>query len=164
MGQIKDKLMKAIIATENELKSRKNMKILAEMSAEIVRDRTRVLGKGVQKRGGYRKDLAPLTKSTIEKRRRNKKLHPSTSPSRSNLTETGQMLDGLYGKSDRKGEGEIAIKSRRKGTTKTNDEVAFFVSGKRPFLDLSSAELKKLEDYTEDKSEKLYEKNLKKLT
>lgn len=159
MNQI-DKIAKALIKAENEIKSAKNMQVITQISVEMIQERVRDRGKGVANRGGNEHNLAPLKPSTIKARSR-KKLHPKTSPARSNLTETGQMLDALRAKGIRKGVGRITINPKRRGTTITNDEVSFFVSGKRPFMDLSKSELARLTKITAEKTTKLYKKFLK---
>lgn len=161
-----EKIRLALVKAADEIQNRKNMKELAQISAEMVRERTRK-GKGVSRRGSFVHNLADLEDSTIRRRERIK-LHPETGPSKSNLTETGQMLDALYGKSKKKGHGDIAIRSKRKkkkGQKKeiTNDEVAFFVSGKRPFIDLSNKEVNKLSKITAEKTQKLVDKFLKQI-
>lgn len=154
-----DKILEALRKAEDEVKSTNSMQKIAQVSAEMVRDRVRNEGKGVTSRGATQHNLAPLMPSTIRNRMR-KSLHPSTSPARSNLTESGQLLDALHGKGVRKGVGEIALKSRRSGSRLTNDEVAFFVSGKRPFIDLSAKEIKALEEATADKTQRLFDQYL----
>lgn len=152
-----DKIANALKKTEQEVKSIKSMKDISEKAAEMVRTRVRERGMGVSKRGGSEVKLAPLAASTIKQRKR-KRLHQKTSPSKSNLTETGKMLDALYGRSTRTGKGEISIKSRRSGSSITNDEIAFFVSGKRPFIDLSNKEIKDLEKIVEEKTTEIFNK------
>lgn len=134
-----DKAIQRAIKTASK---RKNMKVIAEHEAGIIRDRTRK-GYGVLQRGKAKHKLKRLALST-KRARRKKRLHPSTSPDRSNLTETGQMLNALYGRSDRAGEMKVAVRSKRRGTSKTNDEVVFFTSGDRPFLELSTKELREV--------------------
>jgi hypothetical protein len=157
-----DKIYKALRKAENEIKSRSNMKAIAQVSAEMIKDRTRFKSKGVEYRDGPEHKLARLELSTIKARRR-KKLHSSTTPEKSNLTESGQLLDALYGKGIKKGVGIVGIKSSRKKSELTNDEVAFFVSGKRPFIDLSKKEITKLIKITDKKTNVLFEKHLRNL-
>jgi len=127
-------MQKAIDAALHRSKMKEN----AELMAKLIKERTRK-GGGVKKVGGNVSKLRALAPSTIASRRR-KKLHSATSPGKSNLTETGQMLDALYGVGIKKGEGSVRIRPNRKGGGITNDEVAFFVSGARPFVDLSKGE------------------------
>jgi hypothetical protein len=63
-------------------------------AVEIVRKRTR-LGYGVTKQFGERGKLAPLSPNYVEQRRMFNQLAAYTTPKKSNLTRTGQMLESL---------------------------------------------------------------------
>ena len=78
-----------------DLVSSSSMKVLGELGVERIRKRTQ-LGKGVSFDGGPESKLQDIADSTIKKRKKTKKkgkLSKNTSPKRSNLTETGQMLE-----------------------------------------------------------------------
>ena len=64
---------------------------IGKMSALQIAKRTR-LGYGVS--DGKKEKLAPLKPSTVKARKR-KRLHSETSTKKSNLTETGQMIDSI---------------------------------------------------------------------
>ena len=118
-------------------------------------ERTRGEGKGVKIRGGNRQPLKSLAQSTIRSRRY-KKLHVSTSPETSNLTETGKMLDDLTYKTFVRKDAihfEIYFRSR------AMDIRATWVSKDRPFLELGKAELREISQI----AEKLIENELKNL-
>lgn len=157
-----DPILSALKRAERETKSVRNMKKYNQTAAELIRERVRVSKKGVLQEGGNEFPLKKLATSTIKSRKK-KKLHSKTTASTSNLTESGQLLDALYGKGIRSGVGEVAIRKRRKGTRTTNDEVAFFVSGDRPFLDLSRRELKIIEKKSGDTYERALTRILRNL-
>lgn len=119
-------------------------KKILPMIKEIILSRTRGEGKGVNREGGNRTKLAELEESTIRKRSR-LQLHSETSPSRSNLTETGKLLDSMSLSFDGKNI-TVSFKGSRKRGNKTvrNQDIAEYVSVKRPFANLGKVELKKL--------------------
>ena len=66
---------------------------LAKDLVEYIKLRTREEGDGTKGK------LDPLSKKYIEYRaKKSNRLHPDTTPSKSNLTATGQMLDALRGR------------------------------------------------------------------
>jgi hypothetical protein len=73
-------------------------------------------------------------------------LHPGTSPKKSNLTRSGQLLDseGVT----KVGYGTVSVgPSGSRADGKTNQEIAGYVSeGGRPFNHLSKVEIKRLQD------------------
>jgi hypothetical protein len=82
----KDRILKRL----NDIDLRVQMKDVPE----IIKKRTRK-GYGITKKNdGEWTQLKELAESTIEARK-SKKLHKDTKPSKSNLTETGQLLDGI---------------------------------------------------------------------
>lgn len=99
-------------------------------------------GSGVNK--GNKEKLKPLSQSYIEYRKKNKPQGKFASPTRSNLTNTGQMLDNF----------EISVEglttlvtiasNGRTDSKLTNAMVAEFVSKERPFMDLSQSEMRLL--------------------
>ena len=156
---LKGQIEKAI----EECFSRKNMQEIADFSASLIRVRTG-LGFGVDAQGQSRKRLAPLADKTISARQR-MQLSGKTSPSRSNLTETGQMLEGVQGRVTGPRTAVIEIVGNRKEDSSiSNDDVREFnenpkptrklKSGKtiqvnkppRKFFNFSNLELKQIED------------------
>jgi len=67
-----------------------------------------------------------------------------TTPNKSNLTFSGQMLESMKILKIKKNSVLISPKGRRRKSQLTNEEVAERVSGKRPFNNLSDLEIKKL--------------------
>lgn len=129
-----------------------------EASVLIVR-RTRS-GQGVANDGGAERDLRPLSKSYIEKRKR-AKLSAFTSPRKSNLTFTGEMLGSLVPTKRGNGRWVLTFEGRR-DDGHTNAEVARYVSGARPFLYLSRDELARLEKSYRRNFASLVKRQLKK--
>lgn len=125
--------------------SQSKMQELINFLAGEVKKRTR-LGYGVDSPGANRKGLKALSPNYIKKRRLDKKrgrLHPDTTPSKSNLTRTGQMLNSLQGKAQSGRKGIINLKASR-NDGKTNPEIAGYNEEKgRKFMNLSNLELKR---------------------
>lgn len=76
-----------------EVTSISSMKEIGDTLTEEIYRRTK-LGYGVQDSGGQQSKLKPLTDS-YKKQRKYKPLAPDTTLSKSNLTQTGEMLDDL---------------------------------------------------------------------
>lgn len=145
-------LLKKKIEVKLRLAQAKAAKALAETIPEVIKLRTRQEGEGVS---GALKDLED---STIKYRERySDNLHPDTSPRKSNLTSTGQLIDAIQGKSAGS-KVKIDIKGgKRKGelsggrSKKTNKEVRKYVEDSgREFLELSNAERKEAEELAKD--------------
>jgi len=110
----------------------------AQDAREIIYDRTKA-GRGVSEMGGTAVSLRPLAPATVARRERIK-MHASTSPRTSNLTETGQMLEDMQAKK-RGGFHLIGFRTSRSAKV-----AGFAHEGGRPFLFLAAAELKVLAD------------------
>lgn len=80
----------------DELVSPKTLKTVGDFEADLVKRRSR-LGYGVPQDGGGKQKFKELAPSTIKARKR-KKLAGETTPKKSNLTETGQLLNDLVSK------------------------------------------------------------------
>ncbi len=126
-----------------ELRKASNLKVIAEDTAADVKKRTR-LGNGVAKHGGKKFKLAPLKDKTVD-RREFIDLSDMTKPTRSNLTETGKMLDSLVGKSSKGNiKIEISDNERAKIAASHHKHSAKSKRVARPFMFLSNMELKRL--------------------
>jgi hypothetical protein len=123
---------------------------LAPVIVDVVRLRTREEGIGTDG------PLKKLEDSTIETRERySSNLHPDTSPSKSNLTATGQLLDALRGIASQ-GKVTVDIKptsrkaelsGKKSKKTLTNNDVREYVEDNgREFLKLSDAENKEVRE------------------
>ena len=137
-------IKRAILRIVDKLREQKYISDLAKDAAEIIRKRTR-LGFGVGSDGAPRHKLPALKPSYVRQRERFRRLSGNTRPGKSNLTRTGQLLDSLRGRYKSKGKGEVYVQSNR-DDGKTNDEIAFHVSGKRPFAHLSNSEINQLKN------------------
>lgn len=121
-----------------------NMKKLAKEASRDMKKRTR-RGIGVNENEGSELVLKPLKPITIELRRDLQlkgKLRNETSPEKSNLTRTGQLVDSIQGTAHKKGIGRIFLNSIRFNSKKNNRQVASELSeGGRKFFNLSRKEV-----------------------
>jgi hypothetical protein len=125
----------------DEFSSVETMRKIGEYTAERIKLRTK-LGKGVEKTGADPAPLKKLSEGYVKTRKRKKAELEETSPAKSNLTFTGQMLNALKLLQALPARAIVGIESsKRESSNLTNDEVAGFVSKDRPFLNLSKAEL-----------------------
>lgn len=115
--------------------------------ADDIARRTR-LGFGVKKSGQLRQKLKPLTPKYKDFRKKNKrKLYSLTTPKKSNLTFTGQLLNSLKARSEGIGRVTVFFKGTHKnldGSKMPNGLLANYVSKKRPFLGPSNREIQRL--------------------
>ena len=132
--------VKSVEKTIDESLSRKQLTVLGKATLAIIYKRTKK-GIGVNKTGqvgGARKRLKALEKSTNSKAKIPSKTYiQPTSPRKSNLTFSGQLLDSLKVKkiSARKKSFVISPEGKRKGSSLANFEVAEFVDQNgRPFF------------------------------
>jgi hypothetical protein len=157
-----DSFKKSFEQAMRELSSKENMRRLGEIAADMIRTRTR-LGYGVKRPGASREKLEKLAEATKESKRRKRKrgdLSDQTTPTRSNLTDTGQLLDSLQVTDVKEGEVTIGPKGRRSDGM-TNEEVGSFVTENgRPFNNLSDVEEKRIAE----EFRKQVQKSLEKLT
>ena len=89
-----------------------------------------------------------MSENYVEFRKQNKrKLYNLTSPKKSNLTFTGQLLNSLTAKSERIGKVTLFFKGKHNnldGSTMDNGLLANFVSKNRPFLGPTNREMQRL--------------------
>lgn len=184
-SEIFAKVSKNLLKITSELAQRQPMKLIVKEAEIIIRRRT-LLGFGVSSPGGPRSKLDKLSETYKEQRRgkviffRDKdgrvrrvptsskfksriKLSEKTTPGKSNLTLTGQMLASLRGKVTGLGKGIIEpTGSRTEGMT--NKQIATFVQENgRVFMNFSNNEIRQLQIFVEDLSLKLAKKNLTKI-
>lgn len=121
----------------------KQAKTYGQLAVKTIVDRTRK-GKGLN--GDKLQKLDRLSDSYIETRKRYRKnLSKTTSPRKSNLTATGQMLRSLTFRSKNR-KIELFFKGRRrreltgKGSGRRNVDVASFANLFRPFFGLTKRE------------------------
>jgi len=131
------------------------MKAMGEESVNLIRVRTR-LGWGVEKSGQKRQRLISLTAPYIKQRKRYRaSLSQFTRPGqkKSNLTLTGDMLDSMKVTKAKRTQVVIGFPKRKhlpfpkdsKARSRpTIEKVAAFTAKRRPFLNLTDLEERKL--------------------
>lgn len=143
------KIQEIAIKIEKSVKDiEKNSFEYSEMLADDIRKRVR-LGYGVSGDGLPRKKLKAITAQTIKARQRLKdknKLHPMTSPGRSNLTRTGQLTDAIVAKKDSKKRIAVEIEENRDDGVLNSDIVLGQENEGRPFFYVTDLEKKRLFD------------------
>ena len=115
---------------------------LGNQLAEDIRDRTRK-GYGTTTNGGEKQRLAALS-DEYKKQRRRMPLHTDTSPNKSNLTQTGSMLDSLQFNKTGKNEGLVTPTGYDNKGVSNRDKADYVSDQGRPFLFASKAEEKRL--------------------
>jgi len=147
MSAVKDitKIIKDIRGAIADMGAKKQLLPMGKEAVRLISIRTR-LGYGVRREGAKRQKLKSLAPSYIEYRKKNRaKLSEFTRFRKSNLTFTGQMIDRLDVK--RSTGLKVTLGWRldsRYDTSLRNSEVAELVSKRRPWLNLTDLELKKL--------------------
>lgn len=129
------KVMKALENIQKEVE--KDFIDVGEEAVELIKKRTR-LGYGVEDQGKSKTKLKRLSPEYIDQRKRKKPTGPST-PAKSNLTDSGDMLDALEAKEKQGNKVEIGFKNSKE------EKKAKYVSEDRPFNNLSKAEVKQLQ-------------------
>lgn len=123
--------------------SKKEMQKIAEDLADTVRVRAQ-LGGSVSDTGRSKKPFKKLNPSYVAQRRKFDGLSDKTTPNKSNITRTGQLIESLQGIGKNAGF-SIVPKGGRTDSNLSNEDVARYVDANgRPFLNLSDVELKKL--------------------
>jgi len=161
MGSVKDFEQK-IKALMFELGSTARMRTYADEAAKLVKLRTR-LGYGVAQPEAERtplKKLSPWYKKIRQRLASRGELSSQTSVGKSNLTQTGQMLDSIKTTYSTQGLAIYRPTGIRKDGLK-NVEVAGSVSRNgRPFLELSKIEVKRVSVLIEEELRKLIKRLL----
>jgi hypothetical protein len=120
-------------------------KLYCQQAREIILART-IAGYGVNKDGGRKSPLKPLSANYIIHRQRNKsRLASYTRPSKSNLTFSGELLSMLREKRNRPGNWRLVFQGNHEGGI-SNAKLAQYVSRDRPFLNLDRSEIQELEE------------------
>ena len=128
--------------------SKKEVGQICAFAVDLIVKRTR-RGFGVKQSGGNVTRLKALSSSYIKARQSARsRLSRFTSPSKSNLTFTGQMLSSISVVKTKQSRGQVACtigaSPNRRRDGKTNEEIAALVSIDRPFLNLGKTELKEV--------------------
>ena len=119
------------------------LRMIGEEAIRLIVQRT-LQGFGVAEDGGSRERLKPLSPEYVEFRRRySSELSGETSPTKSNLTLSGQMLESMQVLQVGNGRVTVGPKGSRSGpfaSDLSNDELARIVQRVRPFNHLSKQE------------------------
>lgn len=137
-----NKFIKQIEETVGRAVAPEEMRPLGEFSIGLIVKRTR-LGYGVDTELGAKTRLKPLSQRWIDHRRQFDGLSEMTTPSRSNLTFTGQLLNSTRVLSVRQGYVLLGPIGSRTGSPLTNIQVALQQQKQgRIFMNLSELEYK----------------------
>lgn len=140
-----DKFAKELEAAMGELISKVTsnsfLKEVGVMACDLIRKRTR-LGFAVREQQGSKEKLKTLTDPYVKFRKKSKPPGP-TSPGKSNLTYTGQMLNSL--------EPKVVGNSVLIGFSneEARQKAEWVTDGGRPFMSLSKAEVKQIQQKLE---------------
>lgn len=145
-----DKVMKKLESIKKKLTSKDSLEEIGDEAVVLIKKRTRA-GYGVDSKGSTKQKLKKLSTPYINQRKKKKPSGPTT-PSKSNLTSSGDMLDDLTPKSPKQGKVEIGFKDK-----KSRDK-AKYVSKDRPFNNLSGPELKQMKAFIQKIVNKLLKK------
>lgn len=156
------KLSKEIASSIDKTFDAKFMREVGEEAKRLIFLRTK-LGYGVDKQGGQKQKLKALSPFYVELRKllaKDGDLHSSTTPKKSNLTNTGQMLDSLKIKRAVNGLVWLGPMGYR-DVGLTNEEVANRVSKDRPFMFLSDLEEKKIRRFAQNNFTSVFKQRFK---
>jgi len=133
-------LIKKLVQIEVELQKPEIHKNFMLQAKEQIYKRVKVFGKGLTNDGKLTTRLKELSPAYIEQRKKNPPKGIYGTPKKSNLTNTGEMLEAIEGKTI-KGGFELSINNNTRKDGKTNKEVAKHVAENgRPFFGLSESE------------------------
>lgn len=148
-------LKKALGQALAEVSQTKNMAAIGEELAEQIRVRTR-LGNGLDKNKGEPTKLKPLSPGYINERKTMEDLSPLTTPKRSNLTQTGKMLDDLTASSPAPGKVTLLFKD---ADSKTKADANAKMG--RPFMAISRVQIQRLTNNLKVQLKEILKKYLK---
>lgn len=147
---MKSKVLDKILGKINKIVNGVNLKPYAKETAERITRRTRT-GQGLKEteRGSKRESLKNQRDLTIEYKKARKKSprlnRKLTSPSKNNLTHTGQMLDSIRGTAQ--GKNIVIDMKENRDDGKTNKDIMNYQQDQgRHFFELSNKEVKDLRD------------------
>lgn len=154
-GQGFDKVKLDAVKKVTDSIKKNDLQRLGDFVADMIRKRTR-LGYGVSETGGERSKLKELKgrpkpySSTIRGReylKENGELSSLTTPTKSNLTATGRMLDSIKAIVRGLGVTILIPNSSRPDSKATNRDIAKWNEEKgRPFFNLSGSEIRQLKN------------------
>ncbi len=137
-----------------EMTSKTNLRVLGEDAKKLIQKRTR-LGGGVKRSEGPRVPLKNLSKDYRKQRKRLKKkgkLDRTTTPAKSNLTQTGQMLKDIRAQVKR---GFIRLNFRDRFS---KQKAKWTQNAGRDFFNLTKAEVRQLRKKLRLKLEQILKK------
>jgi len=127
--------------------SNRELRAIGKFAIDIIAKRTRN-GFGVKQAGGPQTRLKKLSSTYIDYRKANRrKLDPTTTPGKSNLTFTGILLRSLRVVNVNEAQQTLAINAnnvKRKGGVRNREIADFQAEQGRIFLNLSRSELLKI--------------------
>lgn len=130
-----DAIRKRVELVLQQVQTEENLGALGKVIAEQIKKRTR-LGYGVEEQGDPQQKLKALSDDYKDWRKKNKgKLSSATTVSKSNLTQTGEMLDSIQSRVE--GKSIILYFS----TAFARAKARWVTDGGRPFFTLSGAEI-----------------------
>lgn len=144
------KRMNGLFRGRNKQTQKKLLKSMGLETIDIIVTRTR-RGFGVKRTGGNRRKLKKLSPGYIKHRQRNRNLLSRfTSPGKSNLTFTGQMLESV--KIIKANDSEFILgPSGRRSDGKRNADVGRWVTEQgRPFMNLGRKEITDLQKFVRE--------------
>lgn len=143
LKQIQSKYNNAFNEIVRVAKSPNFLNPIADIMADRIRVRTR-LGYGVKQEGAEREKLKKLSSKYIDYRKKNRtSLSQFTTPKRSNLTFSGQLLDSISGRSNSRGI-IIYLKNQRDDGKENVDIKNYQEKQGRPFFYLTRTEITNL--------------------
>jgi hypothetical protein len=140
-------LVKALEEGSREVYSAKNMLGYGQQASDMIKLRTR-LGSGVSGDGADKEKLKPLADSTHERRKalqKKGKLSGLTSPGKSNLTQSGQLLDSVTPISSQIGSVTVSPQGSRDDGKDNADIGRYVTDAGRPFNHLSKVEIRRIQ-------------------
>lgn len=139
------------------------MKEVGDFAAKRIKTRTK-LGWSVKDTGAQKERMKPLKQTSVEQRKKmleQGRLSGLTTPKKSNLTRTGQLLDSIRPKNATRSTVKVGPTGQR-DDGKTNQRVGEYVSDAgRPFNNLSDAERQAVTDKIRRDLQNLIRKHLK---
>lgn len=147
-------LKKKVDTALREVLNKETFNEIGALTSEQIKTRTR-LGKGVEQNEGPFKPLKPLSPATQNIRQAKKKsgkLSALTTPKRSNLTETGELLDSIKYESK-----DTEVRIYIEGSNNQKKAIDQVGQG-RKFMNLSKTEIREVIKYLQKKIEDSFNK------
>lgn len=152
LNEFSKELTEALKKAKEEITSPANLQAIGDDLAEQIRVRTR-LGNGIDANYGEPSKLKPLSEKYVEQRR-DMSLSDMTTAKKSNLTQTGQMLNEIIAK---------VVNSQIVITFKSQfskDKARWNSEKSRPFLSISRVQVERLTNSLDKKMSELLKKYL----